>query len=422
MEIKESNHNTISEPEPRTSEQIGSLAVMEQIATQEPIISANDDEVRLLLDDLESRPYTETRQLTYPDREELLEAMHELTHTNGDASPTSIRATRDRLAVIHASDEKLIRIAGACLDRVDAHQNTDELVEDKSKIISLVQADEPESEVVIRMTTEKPRSKPEEEIKPGEHIQPYCGDGINNIDPSKRTPNARQLPAVIAQVRTVSEKLEDQFGKRITTARETLSVPLMLSMMRRTPQGTVISGESDIIWLGDRTRQLDGVHVSLLEELQPENVIGVKIGPTATSEDIKGLSDKLNPDNEDGKLILMFRMGLNNMHIADKLLTTVSKVAPKSILMYDIHGTVEEVDGMKVRNVTTMIEECRVLAELCRKHGLRLHGTHVEAMGNNVRKECADQKGDEIQKPEVMDPKLNLSQLKRFHSETAKFL
>ena len=71
--------------------------------------------------------------------------------------------------------------------------------------------------------------------------------------------------------------------------------------------GKWLAGSGHMIWIGDRTRQPDGAHVHFASGVQ--NPIGLKCGPTMTSEDLKALMAKLNPNNNEGRLTLIARFG-----------------------------------------------------------------------------------------------------------------
>jgi 3-deoxy-7-phosphoheptulonate synthase len=86
--------------------------------------------------------------------------------------------------------------------------------------------------------------------------------------------------------------------------------------------GSPYDVSSHFVWIGERTRQLDGAHVELLSHI--ENPIGVKLGPTTTADDAIALAHRLNPDNEPGRLTFITRMGAGR--IRDALPALVEKV------------------------------------------------------------------------------------------------
>ena len=88
------------------------------------------------------------------------------------------------------------------------------------------------------------------------------------------------------------------------------------ALTRRDPgTGEWYDGSAHFLWIGERTRQLDGAHVEFLRGVI--NPIGLKLGPTAHADILLRLLDRLNPNNQPGRLTLISRMG------ADKIETTL---------------------------------------------------------------------------------------------------
>src|SRR3546814_14074300 len=81
------------------------------------------------------------------------------------------------------------------------------------------------------------------------------------------------------------------------------------------------------VWIGERTRQIDGAHVDLLSRIQ--NPIGVKLGPTTTADDALALAAKLNTTNEEGRLTLITRFGAGK--IREGLPDLVEKVTAEGV-------------------------------------------------------------------------------------------
>ena len=115
---------------------------------------------------------------------------------------------------------------------------------------------------------------------------------------------------------------------------------------------------SHFVWIGERTRQLDGAHVELLSHIK--NPIGVKLGPTTTPDDAIALANKLNPENEPGRLTFITRMGAGK--IRDLLPNLVEKVTAAGIQVAwvcdPMHGnTWEASSGYKTRSFEDVIHE-----------------------------------------------------------------
>jgi 3-deoxy-7-phosphoheptulonate synthase len=170
------------------------------------------------------------------------------------------------------------------------------------------------------------------------------------------------------------------------------------------------------VWIGERTRNLDGAHVELLRKIR--NPIGVKIGPSATADDVLALVDALDPDREPGRLTLITRMGAGK--VRDNLPRLVEKVVAAGIVVPwvcdPMHGnTYEAPSGHKTRRFDDVLDEVRGFFEVHRALGTHPGGIHMELTGDDVT-ECvgggyALVEGDLHQRYEtVCDPRLNRNQ------------
>lgn len=167
------------------------------------------------------------------------------------------------------------------------------------------------------------------------------------------------------------------------------------------------------LWIGERTRQLDGAHVDFLSRVR--NPIGVKLGPTTTPEDALALIDKLDPNREPGRLTFITRMGAKN--IREKLPNLVEKVTASGAQVLwvtdPMHGnTVTSENGYKTRRFDDVMDEVRGFFEVHDALGTFPGGLHVEMTGDDVA-EClggADpirqEQFDDLYES-VCDPRLN---------------
>jgi 3-deoxy-7-phosphoheptulonate synthase len=142
------------------------------------------------------------------------------------------------------------------------------------------------------------------------------------------------------------------------------------------------------LWIGDRTRQLDGAHVDFMSRIV--NPIGVKLGPTATPELAIELCERLNPQNEPGRLTLIARMG--NHKVRDILPSIIEKVTAAGCRVVwhcdPMHGnTVESSNGYKTRHFDRIVDEVLGYFEVHRHLGTHPGGLHVELTGEDVT-EC----------------------------------
>ena len=167
------------------------------------------------------------------------------------------------------------------------------------------------------------------------------------------------------------------------------------------------------VWIGERTRQLDGAHVELLSKIK--NPIGIKLGPTTTPDDALAYSARLNPDNTPGRLTFITRFGAGK--IRDGLPALVEKVTAEGLnvawVCDPMHGnTFEASSGYKTRRFDDVIEEVQGFFDVHRSLGTWPGGVHVELTGDDVT-ECVGG-GEEIDEvglahryESVCDPRLN---------------
>ncbi|PTQ75098.1 class II 3-deoxy-7-phosphoheptulonate synthase [Celeribacter persicus] len=152
--------------------------------------------------------------------------------------------------------------------------------------------------------------------------------------------------------------------------------------------GATIAGSGHMIWIGDRTRQPDGAHVEFCRGVQ--NPIGLKCGPSTTAEDLKVLMEKLNPENEAGRLTLIARFGAGK--VADhlpRLIETVTSEGANVVWSCDpMHGnTIKSDSGYKTRPFEQVLSEVQEFFAVHRDQGTIPGGVHFEMTGQDVT-EC----------------------------------
>jgi 3-deoxy-7-phosphoheptulonate synthase len=180
--------------------------------------------------------------------------------------------------------------------------------------------------------------------------------------------------------------------------------------------GKLYDTSGHMIWIGERTRQLDGAHVEFASQVR--NPVGVKLGPTTSPEDALALIEKLDPEREPGRLTFITRMGADT--VRDRLPVLVEKVtasgAQPAWVCDPMHGnTFEAASGHKTRRFDDVLDEVKGFFEVHKALGTHPGGIHMELTGDDVT-ECVGG-GDEIfvddlhQRYETAcDPRLNRSQ------------
>jgi 3-deoxy-7-phosphoheptulonate synthase len=143
-----------------------------------------------------------------------------------------------------------------------------------------------------------------------------------------------------------------------------------------------------MLWIGDRTRQLDGAHVEFCRGIK--NPIGLKCGPSLETDDLLRLIDALNPGNVPGRLTLIARFGADKA--AEKLpplVRAVKREGKQVVWSSDpMHGnTIKLKSGYKTRPVDRILEEVRTFFAVHRAEGTHAGGVHFEMTGQDVT-EC----------------------------------
>ena len=171
-----------------------------------------------------------------------------------------------------------------------------------------------------------------------------------------------------------------------------------------------------MLWIGDRTRQLDGAHVEFLKGVG--NPVGLKAGPSLEADDLLRLIDALNPENEPGRLTLIARMGADKVEaLLPPLVRAVKAEGRKVVWSCDpMHGnTVKSSSGYKTRAVDRILAEVSGFFAVHQAEGTYAGGVHFEMTGQDVT-ECIGG-AQEITESSLSDryhthcdPRLNASQ------------
>jgi 3-deoxy-7-phosphoheptulonate synthase len=143
-----------------------------------------------------------------------------------------------------------------------------------------------------------------------------------------------------------------------------------------------------LVWIGERTRQLDGAHIEFARGIK--NPVGLKVGPTLEGDELSRLIDVLNPKNEAGRLTLYGRFGADK--IADRLpaLLRATKAAGRKVVwaIDPMHGnTLTAANGYKTRPFDRILSEVKSFIDICKAEGVHPGGVHLEMTGQNVT-EC----------------------------------
>ncbi|MEM9195858.1 MAG: 3-deoxy-7-phosphoheptulonate synthase class II, partial [Myxococcota bacterium] len=141
-------------------------------------------------------------------------------------------------------------------------------------------------------------------------------------------------------------------------------------------------------WIGERTRAVDGAHVEFFRGVQ--NPVGVKVGPTATADDIRRLLDRINPDDLPGKVVLITRMGASKIGDGLPPILSAVKNEGRTVLWVSdpMHGNTESTgSGKKTRNFDNILREVEAAIDIHEAEGTVFGGVHFELTGDDVT-EC----------------------------------
>ena len=291
----------------------------------------------------------------------------------------------------------------------------------------------------------KPRTSPTEK-KGNEELPSYLGDNINGIEFSEkaRKPDPKRLFKAYSQAastlnlirafchggfadlknvhlwnlgyikkspqakkfKELEDKIADalafmdacginsEFNRRLKTvnfwtSHEALLLPFEESMTRiDSTTGEYHDTSAHFVWIGDRTRQLDGGHVEFCRGI--ENPIGIKCGPTTKADEIIKIVNVINPKNEKGKITLISRFGHENVEkFLPRLIRTIKKEGINVIWSCDpMHGnTIKSASGFKTRPFNNVLKEVKNVFAVHQSEGSYTGGLHIEMTGQNVT-EC----------------------------------
>ena len=173
---------------------------------------------------------------------------------------------------------------------------------------------------------------------------------------------------------------------------------------------------SHMLWVGDRTRYINSEHLDFVSKL--DNPIGIKIGPKIKIDDIPAICSKVNPQNEQGKLIFIVRLGEKNIEkMLPKIIEKVKYYGHEIIWFCDpMHGnTIKSQNGYKTRQFKTIINELESFFNIHMSSNTIPGGVHIELTGENVT-ECLGGINDikdkdlDLRYETACDPRLNNEQ------------
>ena len=256
----------------------------------------------------------------------------------------------------------------------------------------------------------KPRSSATETID-GVTLPSYRGDAVNGpaFTPAARTPDPKRLLDAHRQAQVTIELLQAyasasyadlpdvhrEVGLKdpprpvsMFTSHEALLLNYEQALVRydeRSESWWATSGH--MIWIGDRTRQLDGAHVEFARGVA--NPVGMKCGPSLAVDDMLRLIERLDPDNKAGRLVLIGRFGADRVaaHLPELMRATKREGRAAIWTIDPMHGNTRSAGKLKTRSVDDILTEIRTFFEVAKAEGIHAGGMHLEMTGGHVT-EC----------------------------------
>ncbi|MDG9706455.1 3-deoxy-7-phosphoheptulonate synthase [Streptomyces sp. DH37] len=366
------------------------------------------------------------QQPPWEDASQVLLARKELAVRPALVDARDVATLRSLLALVAAGEAHVVQ-AGDCAE--DPAECTPDYVARKAGLLDMLAG-------TLQMETRrpvlrvgriagqfaKPRSKPTESVGHAE-LPVYRGHMVNSPepDPELRRPDPKRLLAgyrtahdVIGHLGWRDRDGRARAGAPIWTSHEALLLDYEVPMLRRDEQGRLLLASTHWPWIGERTRQVDGPHVTLLSHVV--NPVACKVGPRMTADELLALCERLDPEREPGRLTLIARMGAGTATGRLPALVEAVRAAghPVIWLTDPMHGnTVSTPDGFKTRFLRTVLQEVEEFQHAVRSAGGTAGGLHLETTPDDVT-ECVR---DESQVHRVgtrytsfCDPRLNPEQ------------
>ena len=375
---------------------------------------------------LETRTEIALQQPDWEDLSQLRRVKEELARRPALVAAGDVRRLRSLLAQVAAGEAQIVQ-AGDCAE--NPAECTEEHVARKVGLLDILAG-------MLKMATHKPvvrvgrmagqfakpRSKPTEVVA-GVELPVYRGHMVNSPepDPVLRRPDPQRLLAgyqaageAMAHLGWLNPARRSGICPPVWTSHEALLLDYEVPMLRRDEDGCSLLGSTHWPWIGERTRQVDGAHVSLLADIV--NPVACKVGPGMEVDELLALCERLDPWREPGRLTLIARMGAG--HVGARLPRLVQAVRaaghPVVWLTDPMHGnTVTTLEGYKTRFLESVVREVQEFQLAVSSSGGVAGGLHLETTPDDVT-ECVagpaavGQVGDTY--TSLCDPRLNPGQ------------
>ncbi|GAA4907493.1 3-deoxy-7-phosphoheptulonate synthase [Streptomonospora salina] len=236
----------------------------------------------------------------------------------------------------------------------------------------------------------KPRSRPTE-VRDGVSLPVYRGDAVNGagFTARERSPDPERLLRAYDESAAALHRI-GRGGEKAAcySSHEALLLDYENALMRTDPRtNRTMAGSAHMLWIGERTRHVDRAHVQLAQRVN--NPFAVKVGPSATADDLLELIARINPEHAPGKLTLITRLGADRINeILPRLVEKVRLCGAPVLWVCDpMHGNTRVTGAVKTRLVSDVMAEIGSFIEIHQQLGTHPGGLHLEITGNAVT-EC----------------------------------
>jgi len=359
----------------------------------------------------------------YPDASALAAVEVELAAAPPVVTAHAAAALRDAVAGAVEGRGFLLQ-AGDCAESFEAF-SADRVRADRSLLLQLGRAIGGDVVHVARAAGQfaKPRSVSLESCG-GTTLPSYRGDAVNGagFGHAARLADPRRLLRAHGQSRATAALLQaygeaEQLTRdaaQVWTSHEALLLPYEESLTRRDPEtGRWWSLSGHTVWIGDRTRDLDGAHVEYAAGIA--NTIGLKCGAGLKPDALLRLAARLDPGNEAGRLVLIGRFGADRVGAHLPALMRATRAAGLNALWVSdpMHGNGRTAGARKTRYLADIVAEAEAFIDIAEAEGVHAGGVHLETTGSDVT-ECVGAgvaEGDLDRRYETLcDPRLNPAQ------------
>lgn len=245
-----------------------------------------------------------------------------------------------------------------------------------------------------------------------------------DLDFVEHSPQAKEYHDIVSSIAESLDFLEGIKGVRSNhfnkidfyTSHEALHLHYEQALTRKLRDGLWYNLSTHLPWIGMRTAQINSAHLEFLRGIQ--NPIGIKIGPTASPEWLQEILTITNPQAEEGRLVLITRLGAQNIQqLLPTIIETVKKTKiPVTWSCDPMHGNTQiTADGTKTRHFDNILAELQQAVVIHQEHNSYLGGVHFEMTGENVTECIGGARGlneNDLKNAyhSLVDPRLNYEQ------------